>query len=261
MAEEGTEADEFLAVIAGPDIGGAPRVPDPVRQGMGGGAEAEDVEDHGLHIAGPGDLVKALFGAPAHGHGLAAVHEPVPVRREIEGIGEGADLLLDRRLAVEIALAEECAHDEQGGVHVGEFAVPFAFTARNFQKMVIKALVEGGGFRLRVLSELPEEAQGFDGAFCGLCPCQHPVFNSDGKGGEGVAGRSDAARPWRGIAIRRKTGLDRCGVDEITEGAPLDLLEEGILARVSRGRLNAMGGKEEQEDEKRAVAHGHLTFF
>ncbi|OPZ81843.1 MAG: hypothetical protein BWY77_00459 [bacterium ADurb.Bin431] len=195
MAEEGAKTDEFLAVIGGPDIGGAPGLPDPVGQGMGGGTKTEDVEDHRLHVAGPGGGIETLLGMPAHRHGFASVHEPVPVRREIERVGQGADLRFDGVGLVEIALAEEGAHDEQGGVHIRELAVPFALTARDLQKVVVKSLVAGGCFGLRMGGESAEEAQGLDGALRRLAAGEHAVLDGKGKGGEGVSRCGDAAGP------------------------------------------------------------------
>jgi len=226
--------------------------------------QTEDVEHHRFHIAGPGGVVKALLGLPSHGHGLAAIHEPVPVGAEIEGIAQGTDRFFGGAGTIEIALTDHGAEEEDGGVDVGEFAVPFAFSRGNFQEMVVKAAVRGGGHGLRVQPELVEKLQRVQDALCGLLAREKAALHGDGKGGQGESGGGDAAGAFGRIAVGRQAGFERCGVDEVGQGTDLQRVEKRVLrGRISRRSLGARqhGEREGESDDDQAPDTPGAGFF
>ena len=91
---------------------------------MGRRAQAEQVENHRFAVALPAVAEKAALRLPAMGHRDAAALRPVPIRAQIERVGELSDFVLLLVFAGEVGCGGQHAGNENGAVDRGQFALP-----------------------------------------------------------------------------------------------------------------------------------------
>src|SRR5206468_10798144 len=90
------------------------------------------------------------------------------VDAEVDRIGECADLLLGRVAAIVVALREQDAGEQQGGVDRGQLDRLEAPAGLHVEEVIEEATIPGGVRAGRVLRGGPEEAQGRERAARGL---------------------------------------------------------------------------------------------
>ena len=130
------------------------------RQREGRRAEAEQVQQQPLVVAGPAVRDEAGLRSPAVGDRRAAVQRPLPVGPAVELVGQAADLGLLLGVRVEVGGAGEHPGEQEGRVDRGELALPDPASALHVQEVVVEALV-AGGIGLRAVRAVAEEAQPF----------------------------------------------------------------------------------------------------
>src|ERR1041384_7692658 len=104
-----------------------------------------------------------------------------------------------------------------------------------------EAGVPAGARRSGSLGELPEEAEGGEGALGRGIAGYVSRLGADRVRGEREADRRDAGERRRGPAVGREPGLGAAPLPEEGEGALLDGVEEGLAP--GRGRRGDRGGR------------------
>jgi hypothetical protein len=198
------------------------------RQGEGRGSQPQDVEDQGLVIPFPAPGQEPGLGRPAVGDGRPSRGRPAPVHPTIEDVGQGADLLLLRRVGLEIGGGGENSRQQQRGVDGGELAAPCSPAALHVEEVVVEAVV-ARGVGLGTLGASGEEAQRGQRAPHRLVPRHQVALERNGIGGQGHAHRGDAGRPiLAGLVAHQSVARVRL----VEEEAERLLLERGEVVRL-----------------------------
>src|SRR5690349_245956 len=111
---------------------------------MGGGAEAEDIEQQTFVISAPTMGDEPVLGPPAMGQGCLAVAGPVPVGSLVEMVGDLPDFGLIGSVVVEISGHGQGAREQECRVDGRQFALPNAAPGLYVEEMVEEALVARG---------------------------------------------------------------------------------------------------------------------
>ncbi len=238
VAEERREGQVLVALEIGPgaSVGRGPGVPGRGLDRVGGRAQGEQVDDHRLVVARPVVAVIPVLGRPAHGDQGLSHLERVPLGRGVELLGELADLALLRVVAVEVALAEERAGEEERGVDGRQLDRLEARAGLHVEEVVEETLVAGPAPCLRPGRRRGEEAQRGEHPRPRLLARHVAALDADGIGGEPEAHRRDRGERGRGPAVRHQAVLRVGALPEEGEGALRELLEERVERRVGGER-------------------------
>ncbi len=261
VAEQRAERQVFLALVHAPVVvvGAGPTGPcvriDPMRRR----AQGEDVQHHRLVVAHPVVVDEAAFGEPAHRDQRRALLQPAPVHALVQRVGDLADLLFARVLAVVIRLGEQHAHHQQCGVHARQLhPAVVAVALLHVQKMIVEALVAGPAGLLRPHRRVAEEFQRGQGAVDRLIATDPPVFDADRIGGQRESDRRNAGERARRKPVRRQAVDLVGGVPEKLESAAFDVRKQRRQRRLDRfGRQLRLN----QDDFHRCLLFGHLGFL
>src|ERR1041384_8266137 len=140
-----------------------------------------------------------------------------------------------------------------GGEPHRRVAEPGARTKKGIKEPVVPA----GARRSGSLGELPEEAEGGEGALGRGIAAYVSRLGADRVRGEREADRRDAGERRRGPAVGREPGLGAAPLPEEGEGALLDGVEEGLAPR-RRGPRDGGGrrGTARKDDRARQGEEG-----
>ena len=247
VAEQRPEGQKGFAVERAPvaRVGARPGLPRRGLQRMAGRAQRQDVEQVGLVVALPVVRDELAAGRPAHADQRRARLHPRPVDAPVQRVGQRADLLFLRRVTVVVALREQHAAEQQGGVDAGQLhAPPVAQAGLHVEEVVVETAVAGGVVLAGVLRRVGEEAQRDQGAMDRLLATDPAPFRADAVRGQAETHRRDAGERLPRPVVRCQP-VDRIG------GVPQEL--EGAVFQLVQLRL--LVGREGGEGQRR-VARG-----
>lgn len=180
---------------------------------------------------------EAALREPAHRDQRRTLLQPRPVDLLVQRVGDLADFLLARIVAVVVRLREQHAHHQQRGIHRGQFDPAVVATAfLHVQEVVVEALVAGLAGTLRAHRHVAEEFQGGQGAVDRLVAADPAVLDTDRIRGQREADRGDAGERPRRIAVRGQAIDLVGGIPEELEGTTLDVIEQRRQHRLHRPR-------------------------
>ena len=116
----------------------------------------------------------------------------LPVRAAVEGVGQGADLVLVFRVAIEVRGGGQHAREQERRVDGGQLALPDAPPGLHVEEVVVEPLV-AGGVRLRPLRAVPEEPQLGEHPLGHEVAGQDPALDDERGRRQGHPDRGDAA--------------------------------------------------------------------
>ena len=257
MPEQRREPDVGLAVVRAPLVCGAPRRPGGAVHRVGGGAQGQQVDDHGLVVAPPVERLPAVLRLPAHVHQGRGPLRPLPVGPAVERVGQGADAGLGGVRAIVVLAAEQHPRQQERGVDRRQLHVAEAGARGHVEEMVKEPLVAAHPGRVRSLGRLPEPREGGLGALGGLGPGDVAPLDADRVGGEGIPHRGDTREARRGPAIRRQAGRGVGAFPEEVEGALLEGVEKRQLPGGRWGGGRGAGGVAARGGEQRKAQGQH----
>ena len=228
--EERAGIDVVDVVDVLPLVGAAPGGIGGRADGMRRRAERQHVEDQGLVVAFPavGEEARARLGLPAVRKRRATVQHPIPFDALVQELGEPTDLGLVGVGAVEVLRRSEGAGDEERGVDARELGPPRPLAALQVQEVVVET-VRAGGIDSVALLARGEEAQGPQRPRRGIRPADEAALHAHRVDRQCHADGGDAGRPaCLGLVEHQTVGVVAF-VDEITERAALEMLQERVV--------------------------------
>ncbi len=248
VTEHRAERQELLAAELAPRalVGRQPFFPrfrlDRVRRR----AEREDVDEHRLVVAAPVEAQEAGLGPPAVRDDRRAVLCPGPLDAAVDQLGQVADLLLGARVAIEVRLRGQHAAEQQRGIDGRQLGRAEALTVVHVQEVIVEAAIAAHAGLCGTHRRVREKAQRAQRPQPCLAARHEAPLGADHIGGQREADTGSAGERRRGIAVRREAVLLVRRVPEEAEGAPFEIVDDGIavaLGIVHAGALDDDAGE------------------